>query len=133
MKNKMEIREVRKHIKKMMTSFKTDSLSYQVLDEAQKFIKESINAEYGDKNNSSEDILIESFPGVIFKTYPGNDEGTIWYTIRCEFNGAVCGGYIYKLSRKEIMSKTEQYIMVKLKRHPTEDELVKMWEVATKR
>lgn len=128
----MEPIEVRKHIKTMMTAFKSDELPYQVLNEAQKFIKESINAEYGD-NNSSEDILIESFPGVIFKTYPGNDEGTIWYTIRCEFNGAVCGGYIYKLSRKEIMSKTEQYIMVKLKRHPTEDELVKIWEVATKR
>ena len=129
----MEIREVRKHIKKMMTSFKTDSLSYQVLDEAQKFIKESINAEYGDKNNSSEDIFIESFPEAIFKTYPGNDEGTVWYTIRCQYVNAICGGYIYKLSRKEIMSKTEQYIMVKLKRHPTEDELVKIWEVATKR
>lgn len=129
----MEIREVRKHIKKMMTSFKTDSLSYQVLDEAQKFIKESINAEYGDKDNSSEDIFIESFPEVIFKTYPGNDEGTIWYTIRCQYVSADRGGYIYKLARMEIMSKTEQYIMVKLKRHPTEDELIKIWEVATKR
>lgn len=129
----MKSYEIRKGLKAMMKNVAPDSECYKTLDAAQNFIKESMNVEYGDKSNSSEDIFIEAFPEVIFKTYPGNDEGTIWYTIRCEYNSTVCGGYIYKLSRKEIMSKTEQYIMVKLKRHPTEDELVKIWEVATKR
>ena len=127
----MKPNEIRKGLKAMMKDVGPNTECYKTLDAAQCFIKKSINSEYGD--DKSEDIFLGAFPEVIFKTYPDDDEGKIWYTIRCQYINADRGGYIYKLARMEILSKTEQYIMVKLKRHPVEDELIKIWEVATKR
>lgn len=135
MKNKMEIREVRKHIKKMMTSFKTDSLSYQVLDEAQKIIKHNINSEY-DLQEEVSPIVVEAFPTAVFSTF--KDEDDAWYIIRAEYIEETETGYVYKLGRKPTMTgftsdAVERFIMVKLSRRPEENDLKEIWDKAVKK
>lgn len=131
----MEIREVRKHIKKMMTSFKTDSLSYQVLDEAQKIIKHNINSEY-DLQEEVSPIVVDAFPASVFSTF--KDEDDAWYIIRAEYIEETETGYVYKLGRKPTMTgftsdAVERFIMVKLSRRPEENDLKEIWDKAVKK
>lgn len=130
----MEACEVRKHIKKMMTAYKTDSLSYQVLDEAQKIIKHDINLEHALQEASP--IVVDAFPAVIFSTF--KDEDDTWYTIRAEYIEETETGYVYKLGRKPTMSgfasdADEQFIMVKLSHRPDENDLKDIWDKAVKK
>lgn len=130
----MEPIEVRKHIKKMMTSFKTDSLSYQVLDEAQKIIKHSINLEYDSQKASP--VIVDTFPAVIFGTFKDMDD--TWYTIRAEYIEETKTGYVYKLIRRPTMTgfasdADAQFIMVKLSHRPDENDLKYIWDKVVKR
>ena len=130
----MEAHEVRKHIKKMMTSYKTDSLSYQVLDEAQKIIKHNINLEYALQEASP--IVVEAFPAVIFSTFKDGDD--TWYTIRAEYIEETKTGYVYKLGRRPTLTgfasdADEQFIMVKLSHRPDENDLKDIWDKAVKK
>lgn len=126
----MEAREVRKHIKKMMTSYKTDSLSYQVLDEAQKIIKHNINSEYTSQEVPL--IVVDAFSVVVFSTFKDDKDDT-WYTIRAEYIEETKTGYVYKLGRKPTMTgfasdAVEQVIMVKLSRRPEAKDLKEIWD-----
>ena len=130
----MEAREVRKHIKKIMTAYRTDSLYYQVLDEAQKIIKHNINIEYALQEASP--TIVDIFPEVIFSTF--KDEDDTWYTIRAEYIEETKTGYVYKLVRKLTMTgfasdAAEQFIMVKLSHRPDENDLKDIWDKAVKR
>ena len=131
----MEAHEVRKHIKTMMTSYKTDSLSYQVLDEAQKIIKHSINLEYALKEIPP--IVVDAFPAVVFSTFKDEEDDT-WYTIRAEYIEETETGYVYKLGRKSTLTgfasdADEQIIMVKLSRRPEGKNLKDIWDKVVKR
>lgn len=130
----MEAHEVRKHIKKMMTAYKTDSLSYQVLDEAQKIIKNNINLEYTLQEASP--IVVEPFPAVIFSTFKDGDD--TWYTIRAEYIEETKTGYVYKLGRRPTLTgfasdADEQFIMVKLSHRPDENDLKDIWDKVVKK
>ena len=129
----MEPIEVRIHIKKMMTAYRTDSLCYQVLDEAQKMIKHNINSEYASQEAST--IIVDAFPAVIFSTFKDDDT---WYTIRAEYIEETETGYVYKLIRKPTMTgfasdADAQFIMVKLSRRPDENDLKDIWNKAVKK
>lgn len=131
----MEPIEVRKHIKKMMTSYKTDSLCYQVLDEAQKIIKHNINLEYALKEIPP--IVVDAFPAVVFSTFKDEEDDT-WYTIRTEYIEETETGYVYKLGRKSTLTgfasdAVEQIIMVKLSRRPEAKDLKDIWDKVVKR
>lgn len=131
----MEPIEVRKHIKTMMTAYKTDSMSYQVLDEAQKIIKHSINLEYALKEIPP--IVVDAFPAVIFSTFKDEEDDT-WYTIRAEYIEETETGYVYKLGRKSTLTgfasdAVEQIIMVKLSRRPEGKNLKDIWDKVVKR
>ena len=129
----MEPIEVRRHIKKMMTAYRTDGLAYQVLDEAQKIIEHNINSEYTLQEVSP--IIVDTFPAVIFSTF--KDEDDKWYIIRAEYFGETKTGYVYKLGRKPtitgfVSDAVEQFIMVKLSRRPEEKDLKEIWDNAVK-
>ena len=129
----MEPIEVRKHIKNMMTSYKTDSLSYQVLDEAQKIIKYNINSEHVSQEAST--IIVDAFPAVIFSTFKDADD--TWYTIRAEYIEQTETGYVYKLIRRPTMTgfasdADAQFIMVKLSHRPDENNLKDIWDKVVK-
>lgn len=129
----MEPIEVRRHIKKMMTAYRTDSLCYQVLDEAQKIIKYNLNSEYVSQKTSP--IIVEAFPAVIFSTF--KDEDDTWYTIRAEYIEQTETGYVYKLIRRPTMTgfasdADAQFIMVKLSHRPDENDLKDIWDKAVK-
>lgn len=129
----MEAHEVRKNIKKIMTAYKTDSLYYQVLDEAQKIIEHNINSEYASQEASP--IIVDAFPAVIFSTF--KDEDDTWYTIRAEYIEETKTGYVYKLGRRPTLTgfasdAAEQFIMVKLSRRPDENDLKDIWDKAVK-
>ena len=115
----MEPIEVRKNIKKMMTAYRTDSLYYQVLDEAQKIIKNNINSEQASQEPLR--FIVDAFPAVIFSTF--KDEDDTWYTMRAEYVEETETGYVYKLARRStlagfISKPVEQFIMVKLSHRP---------------
>ena len=132
----MEAHEVREHIKKMMTAYRTDSLYYQVLDEAQKIIKHNINSEYASQNTSP--VIVDAFPAVIFSTFKDADD--TWYTIRAEYIEETENGYVYKLIRRPTLTgfasdAVEQFIMVKLSklsRRPDENDIKDIWDKAVK-
>lgn len=130
----MEPIEVRKHIKKMMTAYKTDSLCYQVLDEAQKIIKYNINSEQASQEVPP--IIVEAFPAVIFSTF--KDENDTWYTIRAEYIEETETGYVYKLIRRPTLTgfssdADAQFIMVKLSHRPDGNDLKDIWDKAVKK
>ena len=130
----MEAHEVRRHIKKMMTAYRTDSLYYQVLDEAQKIIKHNINIEYALQEASP--TIVDIFPEVIFSTF--KDEDDTWYTLRAEYIEETKTGYVYKLIRRPTMTgfasdAAEQFTMVKLSHRPDENDLKDIWDKAVKR
>lgn len=130
----MEAHEVRKHIKKIMTAYRTDSLYYQVLDEAQKIIKNNINSEYASQEVPP--IIVDAFPAVIFSTF--KDENDTWYTIRAEYIEETETGYVYKLGRRPTLTgfasdADEQFTMVKLSRRPRGNDLKDIWDKAVKR
>lgn len=130
----MEPIEVRKHIKKMMTAYRTDSLYYQVLDEAQKIIKHNINIEYALQEASP--TIVDIFPEVIFSTFKNEDD--TWYTIRAEYIEETETGYVYKLIRRPTLTgfssdADAQFIMVKLSHRPDENDLKDIWDKAVKR
>jgi hypothetical protein len=129
----MEPIEVRRHIKKMMTAYRTDSLCYQVLDEAQKIIKYNINSGYASQKTSP--IIVDAFPAVIFSTF--KDENDTWYTIRAEYIEETETGYVYKLVRRPTMTgfasdADAQFIMVKLSHRPDENDLKDIWDKVVK-
>ena len=129
----MEAHEVRKHIKKIMTAYRTDSLYYQVLDEAQKIIKNNINSEYASQEVPP--IIVEAFPAVIFSTF--KDENDTWYTIRAEYIEETETGYVYKLIRRPTLTgfssdADAQFIMVKLSHRPRGNDLKDIWDKAVK-
>lgn len=130
----MEPIEVRRHIKKMMTAYRTDSLYYQVLDEAQKIIKNNINSEYASQEAST--IIVDAFPAVIFSTFKDDDD--TWHTIRAEYIEETETGYVYKLIKRPTMTgfasdADAQFIMVKLSRRPDENDLKDIWNKAVKK
>lgn len=130
----MEPIEVRKHIKKMMTAYRTDSLCYQVLDEAQKIIKYNINSEQASQEVPP--IIVEAFPAVIFSTF--KDENDTWYTIRAEYIEETETGYVYKLIRRPTLTgfssdADAQFIMVKLSHRPRGNDLKDIWDKAVKK
>lgn len=130
----MEAHEVRRHIKKMMTAYRTDSLCYQVLDEAQEIIKHNINSEYTSQKTSP--IIVDAFPAVVFSTF--KDEDDTWYTIRAEYIEETEIGYVYKLGRKPTLTgfssdADEQFTMVKLSHRPDENDLKDIWDKAVKK
>ena len=130
----MEAHEVRKHIKKIMTAYRTDSLYYQVLDEAQKIIKNNINSEYASQEVPP--IIVEAFPAVIFSTF--KDENDTWYTIRAEYIEETETGYVYKLIRRPTLTgfssdADAQFIMVKLSHRPRGNDLKDIWDKAVKK
>ena len=130
----MEAIEVRKHIKTMMTAFKSDELPYQVLDEAQKIIKHNINLEYALQEVPP--IVVDAFPAVVFSTFKDVDD--TWYTIRAEYIEETETGYVYKLGRRPTMTgfssdAVEQFIMVKLSRRPEEKDLKEIWDKVVKK
>ena len=130
----MEPIEVRKHIKKMMTAYRTDSLCYQVLDEAQKIIKYNINSEQASQEVPP--IIVEAFPTVIFSTF--KDENDTWYTIRAEYIEETETGYVYKLIRRPTLTgfssdADAQFIMVKLSHRPRGNDLKDIWDKAVKK
>lgn len=129
----MEPIEVRKHIKKMMTAYRTESLYYQVLDEAQKIIKNNINSECASQEALR--FIVDAFPAVIFSTF--KDENDTWYTIRAEYIEETETGYVYKLIRRPTMTgfasdADAQFIMVKLSHRPDENDLKDIWDKAVK-
>ena len=129
----MEPIEVRKNIKKMMTAYRTDSLYYQVLDEAQKIIKNNINSEQASQEPLR--FIVDAFPAVIFSTF--KDEDDTWYTMRAEYVEETETGYVYKLARRStlagfISKPVEQFIMVKLSHRPEEKDLKDIWDNAVK-
>lgn len=129
----MEAIEVRKHIKTMMTAFKSDELPYQVLDEAQKIIKHNINLEYA--LHEVPPIVVDAFPAVVFSTFKDEDA---WYTIRAEYIEETETGYVYKLGRRPTMTgfasdAVEQFIMVKLSRRPQTKDLRGIWNKVVKK
>lgn len=129
----MEPIEVRKHIKKIMTAYRTDSLYYQVLDEAQKIIKNNINSEQASQEALR--FIVDAFPAVIFNTFKDADD--TWYTIRAEYIEETENGYVYKLSRRLTMTAfvsdaDAQFIMVKLSHRPDENDLKDIWDKAVK-
>jgi hypothetical protein len=129
----MEPIEVRKHIKKMMTAYRTESLCYQVLDEAQKIIKNNINSEQASQEASR--FIVDAFPAVIFSTF--KDEDDTWYTIRAEYIEQTETGYVYKLIRRPTMTgfasdADAQFIMVKLSHRPDENDLKDIWDKVVK-
>ena len=129
----MEPIEVRKHIKKMMTAYRTDSLCYQVLDEAQKIIKYNINSEQASQEALR--FILDAFPAVIFSTFKDADD--TWYTIRAEYIEETKTGYVYKLIRRPTMTgfasdADAQFIMVKLSHRPDENDLKDIWDKAVK-
>ncbi|MBR5296342.1 MAG: hypothetical protein IKU29_00525 [Parabacteroides sp.] len=99
------------------------------IEQAIETIKFEMNIEYG---NTHKPMVVESFPKVIFKSYP--DESGNWYIIRCEYIGETNNVYIYKLGRRQILtpvsSPDEQFIMVKLSQRPTENDLANIWKEA---
>ena len=130
----MEAIEVRKHIKTMMTAFKSDELPYQVLDEAQKIIKHNINLEYALQEVPP--IVVDAFPAVVFSTF--KDEDDTWYTIRAEYIEETEIGYVYKLIRRPTLTgfssdADAQFIMVKLAHRPNGNDLKDIWDKAVKR
>lgn len=130
----MEPIEVRRHIKKMMTAYRTDSLYYQVLDEAQKIIKHNINSEYTSQEASP--VIVDAFPAVIFSTFKDDDD--TWYTIRAEYIEETETGYVYKLIKRPTMTgfasdADAQFIMVKLSHRPDENDLKDIWNKAVKK
>lgn len=129
----MEPIEVRKNIKKMMTAYRTDSLYYQVLDEAQKIIKNNINSEQASQEPLR--FIVDAFPAVIFSTF--KDEDDTWYTMRAEYIEETETGYVYKLARRLTMTAfasdaDAQFIMVKLSHRPEEKDLKDIWDKAVK-
>lgn len=129
----MEPIEVRKHIKKMMTAYRTDSLCYQVLDEAQKIIKNNINSEQASQEALR--FIVDAFPAVIFSTFKDADD--TWYTIRAEYIEQTETGYVYKLIRRPTMTgfasdADAQFIMVKLSHRPDENDLKDIWDKVVK-
>jgi len=129
----MEAHEVRKHIKKMMTAYRTDSLCYQVLDEAQKIIKNNINSEQASQEALR--FIVDAFPAVIFSTFKDADD--TWYTIRAEYIEQTETGYVYKLIRRPTMTgfasdADAQFIMVKLSHRPDENDLKDIWDKVVK-
>ena len=125
--------EVRKHIKKMMTAYRTDSLCYQVLDEAQKIIKYNINSEQASQEALR--FIVDAFPAVIFSTFKDADD--TWYTIRAEYIEQTETGYVYKLIRRPTMTgfasdADAQFIMVKLSHRPDENNLKDIWDKVVK-
>lgn len=129
----MEPIEVRRHIKKMMTAYRTDSLYYQVLDEAQEIIKYNINSGYASQKTSP--IIVEAFPAVVFSTFKDVDD--TWYTIRAEYIEETETGYVYKLIRRPTLTgfssdADAQFIMVKLSHRPDENDLKDIWDKAVK-
>lgn len=130
----MEPIEVRKHIKKMMTAYRTESLYYQVLDEAQKIIKNNINSEQASQEVSP--VIVDAFPAVIFSTF--KDEDDMWYTIRTEYIEETETGYVYKLIRRPTLTgfssdADAQFIMVKLSHRPDENDIKDIWNKAVKK
>lgn len=130
----MEPIEVRKHIKKMMTAYRTESLYYQVLDEAQKIIKNNINSEQASQEVSP--VIVDAFPAVIFSTF--KDEDDMWYTIRTEYIEETETGYVYKLIRRPTLTgfssdADAQFIMVKLSHRPDENDIKDIWDKAVKK
>lgn len=131
----MEPIEVRRHIKTMMTAFKSDELPYQVLDEAQKIIKHNINLEYALQEVPP--IVVDAFPATVFSTFKDEDDDT-WYTIRAEYIEETETGYVYKLGRRPTMTgfasdAVEQFIMVKLSRRPETKDLKEIWTKVVKK
>ena len=129
----MEPIEVRRNIKKMMTAYRSDSLYYQVLDEAQKIIKNNINSEQASQEALR--FIVDAFPAVIFSTF--KDENDTWYTIRAEYIEETENGYVYKLLRRPTMTgfssdAVEQFIMVKLSHRPDENNLKDIWDKVVK-
>ena len=129
----MEPIEVRRHIKKMMTAYRTDSLCYQVLDEAQKIIKNNINSEQASQEALR--FIVDAFPAVIFSTFKDADD--TWYTIRAEYIEETETSYVYKLIRRPTMTgfasdADAQFIMVKLSHRPDENDLKDIWDKAVK-
>ena len=129
----MEPIEVRKHIKKMMTAYRTESLYYQVLDEAQKIIKNNINSEQASQEALR--FIVDAFPAVIFSTF--KDENDTWYTIRAEYIEETETGYVYKLIRRPTLTgfssdADAQFIMVKLSHRPDGNDLKDIWDKAVK-
>lgn len=102
------------------------------IEQAIESIKFEMNTEYG---NTHKSIVVESFPKVIFKTYP--DESGDWYIVRCEYVEETNNEYIYKLGRRQILtpvsSPDEQFIMVKLSQRPTENDLENIWKEAVRK
>ena len=130
----MEPIEVRKHIKKMMTAYRTDSLYYQVLDAAQKIIKNNINSEQASQEALR--FIVDAFPAVIFSTF--KDENDTWYTIRAEYIEETETGYVYKLIRRPTLTgfssdADAQFIMVKLSRRPEAKDLKEIWDKVVKK
>lgn len=131
----MEAHEVRKHIKKIMTAYRTDSLYYQVLDEAQKIIKNNINSEYA--SQEAPPIIVDAFPAVVFSTFKDEEDDT-WYTIRAEYIEETETGYVYKLGRRPTLTgftsdADEQFTMVKLSRRPETKDLKEIWAKVVKK
>ena len=129
----MEPIEVRKHIKKMMTAYRTESLYYQVLDEAQKIIKNNINSEQASQESLR--FIVDAFPAVIFSTFKDADD--TWYTIRAEYIEETETGYVYKLIRRPTLTgfssdADAQFIMVKLSHRPDENDLKDIWDKVVK-
>jgi hypothetical protein len=129
----MEAHEVREHIKKMMTAYRTDSLCYQVLDAAQKIIKNNINSEQASQEALR--FIVDAFPAVIFSTFKDDDD--TWYTIRAEYIEETETGYVYKLIKRPTMTgfasdADAQFIMVKLSHRPDENDLKDIWDKAVK-
>lgn len=84
-----------------------------------------------------ESLVVEAFNGVIFNTYKDDDDN--YYILRCQYIEETNNGYIYKIGRRPTLSEsrfadhTEQFIMVKLSRRPTENDLPSIWKEAVKR
>lgn len=130
----MEPIEVRKHIKTMMTAFKTDELPYKVLDEAQKIIKHNINLEYALQEVPP--IVVDAFPAVVFSTFKDVDD--TWCTIRAEYIEETETGYVYKFGRRPTLTgfasdADAQFIMVKLSRRPEKKDLKEIWDKVVKK
>lgn len=129
----MNALSIRKHIKDIMKTQDPNSETYHVLYDLSNWIKDGINAEYGERNSSNAEPV-----GCIETTYVDYGEHNFYehtYGLKAEYLSHGNGIYIYKLTREQL-DRTDANnrieCIVELDSIPKSDDLRKIWETALK-
>lgn len=127
----MNALSIRKHVKEIMKRYDSNSETYQVLHELSVWIKEGINAEYGECNSSDIEPV-----GCIETTYVDYGEQNFYehtYSLKAEYLSHDNGIYTYKLTREQLdRTDIDNRIecIVELDNIPKSEDIRKIWETS---